>query len=105
MIKPLITEKSLAKAKTGRFTFGVPSDFTKGQIKKTIEELFEVTVAKVWTVKRGREVYLNRTRRKGIKPGRKSAILTLKKGNFDFFDLSSNQESKDNSKKEKGGKR
>lgn len=47
--RPIISEKSLLDARSGVFTFIVDKNATKGQIGKSIEELFKVHVTSVAT--------------------------------------------------------
>ncbi|OTA42248.1 MAG: 50S ribosomal protein L23 [Symbiobacterium thermophilum] len=79
IIKPLITEKSVAKMSEGKYAFKVRLDANKTQIKKAIEEIFGVTVVRVNTMRvRGK------VRRRGPYVGRRSdwkkAIVQLKEG-------------------------
>lgn len=50
IIKPLLTEKSYAGIQNKIYTFVVAKDAGKIEIKKAVEELFGVKVAKVNTV-------------------------------------------------------
>ena len=50
ILAPVITEKSAANAQKGVYTFKVDKKATKTQIKKTIEEAFNVKVLNVNTV-------------------------------------------------------
>ena len=69
LLKPIITEKSMVLAKTGRFTFSVTPEMTKSQIKTEIESLFAVNVLSVRTP-------------------RFKAIVTLKPGQkIEYFEL------------------
>ena len=79
IIKPLITEKSVAKMSEGKYAFKVRLDANKTQIKQAIEEIFGVTVVRVNTMRvRGK------LRRQGKYIGRRSdwkkAIVQLKEG-------------------------
>lgn len=49
IIKPVISEKSLKDAGSGRYTFVVAKDADKKDIKEAVERLFEVNVKKVFT--------------------------------------------------------
>lgn len=49
IIKPIISEKSLKDAMVGKYTFLVNKKATKIDIKKAIEDAFEVKVTKVLT--------------------------------------------------------
>ena len=50
IIKPLLTEKSYAGIANKVYTFVVAKNADKVQIRKAVEELFDVKVAKVNTV-------------------------------------------------------
>ena len=83
---PLITEKgSLLQENARQVIFRVRPDANKIEIKKAIEVLFKVKVAKVQTVR-----YLGKMRRVGRNTGRlpqwKKAYVTLQEGHkIDFF--------------------
>ena len=48
--RPVITEKSTDMQEEGRYTFEVPPEATKHQIKWAVEEAFSVRVVKVNTM-------------------------------------------------------
>ena len=50
ILKPVITEKSMDDLQTGKYTFKVAKDANKSEIKKAVEEIFGVKVAKVNTI-------------------------------------------------------
>lgn len=87
IIEPMVTEKStIAREMYNRYTFKVTPTATKPQIAKAIEEIFEVTVLEVRTIKMQGKV-----KRLGRNIGRRSAwkkaIVTLKEGDsVDFFE-------------------
>ena len=80
LIKPMISEKSVAMMEEGKYSFIVDKDANKIEIKHAVEELFHVSVVQVTTrtipgkVKR-------RGRFEGKQPDTKRAIVTLKPGN------------------------
>ena len=90
IIKPLVTEKMTAiKEKQNKFGFIVRPQANKLQIKKEVEELYNVTVTDVNTMNYAGK---NKTRytRAGLVKGRtnavKKAIVTLKEGDtIDFY--------------------
>ncbi len=86
-IIPVLTEKSLAQAKEGNYTFWVDRKLNKNQIRKLIEEVFGVQVTRVRTINvRGEIKRTFRGRKIVIKP-RKKAIVTLKgKEKIDLFE-------------------
>lgn len=59
--RPFITEKSHWEADAkGRYTFVVDAKASKPEIKKAVEELYKVRVAKVRTINRKGESYRTR---------------------------------------------
>lgn len=50
ILKPVITEKSMDELQAGKYTFKVAKDANKTEIKKAVEQLFDVKVAKVNTL-------------------------------------------------------
>ncbi len=91
LIKPLITEKMTAVTEKypNRYGFVVDKRASKSQIKKAVEDMYEVTVASVNTM-----VYLGkrsmRYTKTGFQTGKKSnfkkAIVTLNEGQtIDFY--------------------
>ena len=87
ILKPVITEKSMDDLQTGKYTFKVAKDANKSEIKKAVEQLFGVEVAKVNTMN-----CLGRTKRVGRYVGKtsdwKKAIITLTEGSkaIEFFE-------------------
>ena len=77
ILKPVITEKSMAAMEEKKYTFIVHTDATKNQIKEAVEKLFEGTkVEKVNTMNLD-----GRKKRRGMVVGRtaktKKAIVQL----------------------------
>lgn len=76
IIRPVVTEKTMNGMPVKKYTFEVAKDAGKIEIKKAIEELFEVKVSKVNTMHvRGR--YRRQGRTGGYTPSWKKAIVTL----------------------------
>ena len=50
ILKPVITERSMDDLQAGKYTFKVAADANKTEIKKAVEKLFDVKVAKVNTL-------------------------------------------------------
>ncbi|AEX85294.1 50S ribosomal protein L23 [Marinitoga sp. 1135] len=50
VIRPVLTEKTYLLMGEGKYTFEVAKDATKPEIKKAVEELFNVKVEKVYTM-------------------------------------------------------
>lgn len=86
---PIITEKSMADAEKGRFTFVVTSTADKKVIKEAVERQFNVKVIAVATVivkGKVKRVGKKRTEKK-LHPFKK-AVVTLAAGQkIDVFDL------------------
>jgi large subunit ribosomal protein L23 len=79
ILAPIVSEKSYHGAVHGKYTFKVHPDAHRTQIRHAVEELFEVHVVRVNTIK----VQAKPKRRglfKGTKPGWKKAIVQLKPG-------------------------
>jgi large subunit ribosomal protein L23 len=90
--RPIITEKSTTlKEAKNRYVFRVDVGANKRQIKKAIEDLFDVTVVDVRTaVFRGKfTVVMNRRGRfQGYRPNWKKAFVTLAEGDtIDVVDV------------------
>lgn len=87
IIKPIITENSMAGLEFNKYTFKVAKDANKIEIAKAVEKLFGVQVAKVNTISvKGR--FKRMGRNEGYKPDWKKAIVTLKEGSktIEFFE-------------------
>jgi len=80
MIKPVFTEKSLAAAKMGNYTFRVEPRMDKKRIAVEIAKIFGVKVIKVRTIKTGGEKGRNAKGRNFSVKASKKAIVTLKEG-------------------------
>ena len=85
--KPLITEKSsIGREEQNLATFAVDPRATKHDIRRAVEELFEVEVTRVRTMRQPRK-----TKRVGMSSGRraewKKAIVELAEGHsIEFFE-------------------
>lgn len=81
LIKPLITEKSMAHAATGKYTFVVAKQANKDRIKQVVQETFNVHVIDVAT-----QIIKGRTKRMGLRRTEidmadwKKATVTLRPG-------------------------
>lgn len=77
--RPILTEKSMRGTEAGKYTFEVAEGANKLTIKQAVEELFDVTVTKVNTIK-----IPGRTKRRGQyhyhAGGYRKAIVTLAPG-------------------------
>ena len=85
--KPVITEKSMASMAEKKYTFIVHVDANKSQIKRAVEEVFNVKVEDVNTING-----LGKTKRMGVHVGKRSdykkAIvkLTQESNGIEFFE-------------------
>ena len=85
--EPVITEASIKNMQDKKYTFKVPADANKVEIKKAVEEIFKVEVEKVYTITMKRK-----TKRVGYHMGKtsewKKAIvkLTTDSKTIEFFD-------------------
>lgn len=87
VIRPIITERSVAGLGLKKYTFEVAKNANKIEIAKAVEELFGVDVAKVNTINvRGK--YRRQGRHEGYTPSWKKAIVTLteKSKTIEFFE-------------------
>jgi large subunit ribosomal protein L23 len=80
VISPVVSEKSYALIAQNKYTFRVHPDAHKTQIRQAVEEIFDVTVTDVRTMK-----MKPKPKRRGWTPGRtrgwKKAIVELAPGN------------------------
>ena len=80
--KPLMSEKSYAQIQNKVYTFIVDKNANKVEIRKAVEEIFNVQVEKVNTVTTKGETKIRNTK-SGVVKGKtsdiKKAIVTLKK--------------------------
>ena len=87
ILKPVITERSMDDLQAGKYTFKVATDANKTEIKKAVEKLFDVKVAKVNTLNVN-----GKAKRVGRFFGKtadwKKAIITLTEGSktIEFFE-------------------
>lgn len=87
IIRPIITEQSMAQMEENKYTFEVAKTSNKSEIKKAIESIFSVKVAKVNTMN-----MTGKVKRQGMnigkRPNWKKAIVTLTDDSkpIEFFD-------------------
>ena len=90
LLKPIVTEKMTAQGeKFNRYGFIVEKTANKVQIREAIEELYEVTVVDVNTMRYGGKLK-SRFTRSGVTRGKtntyKKAIVTVAEGEvIDFY--------------------
>jgi large subunit ribosomal protein L23 len=87
VIKPIITEESMNDMAYGKYTFKVDKKANKSEIKRAVENIFNVKVEKVNTMN-----ILGKEKRMGVHVGRrpswKKAIVTLTEDSdeIEFFE-------------------
>ena len=87
IIKPIITEKSTDEMAEGKYTFMVNRRSNKTEIRKAVETVFDVKVARVNTMN-----MIGKVKRQGYTSGRrtgwKKAIVKLTEGSktIEFFE-------------------
>ena len=87
IIRPIITESSLAMTQNKKYTFEVAKNATKPEIAKAVEEAFKVEVLSVNTIN-----VKSKPRRMGVHLGKtrswKKAVVTLTADskNIEFFE-------------------
>ena len=78
IIRPIVSEKSYALLDQGVYTFLVPSDVNKTEIRQAVESIFNVRVSKVNTLNRkGKRKRNRRSFTFGTRPDTKRAVVTL----------------------------
>jgi large subunit ribosomal protein L23 len=90
VLRPVISEKSMAQTSHSKYTFAVRIDANKLQIKGAVEELFDVTVLGV-NVLNTKPKEKSRNRGRGRQAGYtspwKKAVVTIKAGDsIEFFE-------------------
>jgi large subunit ribosomal protein L23 len=84
ILKPVVTEKSMAEMSDKKYTFYVHPDATKTQIKEAVEKMFDGTkVESVNTVVIPGKLK-RRGRTQGMTAKRKKAIVALTEGSKDI---------------------
>ena len=86
ILNPVISEKSYSATDGGKYTFMVDPRSNKSEIKDAVEEVFDVRVTRVNTMRTK-----GKPRRRGITVGRtaqgKKAVVTLAPGEqIEFFE-------------------
>ena len=86
IVKPVITERSMDDAQERKYTFHVATAANKTQVKKALEEIFDIEIAKVNIMNvKGKKKRQGRT--SGMTAASKKAIVTLKETSkeIEFF--------------------
>lgn len=89
ILRPVVSEKSYALLEDNVYTFEVALGASKPEIRFAVEELFEVSVVKVNTLRRkGKQRRNRRTNKMGRRPDSKRALVTLAAGDsIDVFEV------------------
>jgi len=77
ILKPVITEQSMADVADKKYVFRVAIDANKTEIKAAVEAVFGVKVAKVNTIRMQGKVKRTGAYPAGRRPAYKKAIVTL----------------------------
>lgn len=77
--RPYVTEKSHSLAQKGVYVFEVDTNATKTMIRRSVEQLYEVNVAKV-NISNKKSLRKRFGKSMGKTAGQKKAMITLKKG-------------------------
>lgn len=80
LVRPFITEKSMAMAADSKYVFEAEISANKHQIAQAITEIYKVAVQKVNAISLQSEERIVRGRYKATSKKRKKVIVTLKKG-------------------------
>ena len=88
ILKPVITEKSMAGMGEKKYTFLVHTEANKAQIKEAVEKMFEGAKVKNVNTMNYKGKVKNKSRRRGPIPGKtaktKKAIVTLTQDSKDI---------------------
>lgn len=87
IVRPLITEKTTALIELRQYTFEVKQGSNKVEVKKAVEELFNVKVTAVNMINcRRKERRVGKY--EGLRPAVQKAVVTLAEGNkLDVFEI------------------
>ncbi len=86
LLKPVITEKTTMMMSDGKYTFKVPLHANKIEIRKAVEQVFDVKVKSVTTL-RMMGKFKRMGKYVGKRPDYKKAIVTLREGEtIEFFE-------------------
>ncbi|MBR3569214.1 MAG: 50S ribosomal protein L23 [Oscillibacter sp.] len=88
IIRPIITERSMASAQDKKYVFEVAPDANKIQVKQAVEEIFGVKVADVNTINMSGKKKRVGAGRPGMTKSWKKAYVRLKDDSktIEFFD-------------------
>ncbi len=90
LLHPVVSEKSYALMEKGAYVFVVAPDATSSDVRRAVEQSFQVRVTKVNTLNRKGKVRRNRrTNTVGQRTSTKRAMVTLAPGDrIDLFERS-----------------
>lgn len=93
LIRPIITEKSMKETALGRFTFEVDIQAKKPEIRRAIEEKFNVNVKKVETlIVKGRKKRVGKKRISvKLAPWKKAIVKLNNNQKIDLFEGETNE--------------
>ncbi len=77
--RPRITEKASVLAEENMYVFEIDKRANKSLVKMAVKELYKVSPVKVNIINSPAKVKISRGK-KGVKPGKKKAVVYLKKG-------------------------
>jgi large subunit ribosomal protein L23 len=81
LIRPVVSEKTYGLMENGVYVFVVDSKATKIDVRRAVEQAFDVTVTNVNTLNRkGKSIRDRRTGQYHSRSDQKRAIVTLKAG-------------------------
>jgi large subunit ribosomal protein L23 len=86
ILKPVISEKSMADAESKKYTFKVATDASKTEVRHAVEEIFGVQITKVNIMNvKGKKKRMGRN--VGMTSASRKAIVTLAPGSkeIEFF--------------------
>ena len=88
ILRPIITEQSMEHADLKKYVFEVSPDANKIEIKKAVEEIFDVKVDKVTTLNmKGKEKRVGRHPKGNRKDWKKAVVkLTNASKTIEFFE-------------------
>lgn len=101
IVKPVISEKSFKEASANKYTFVVARHATKTDVKNAIEQLFGVTVKRVFTANiKGTKTRNVRGARQILDTSYKKARVALAPGQkIDIFEEKTKEDEKKKTKK------
>lgn len=89
ILEPIVSEKSFALLERNVYTFKVHPSATKPEIAKAVEQIFDVDVLNVNTLRRrGKRIRNRRSLTYGRRPDSKRAMVTLAEGDsIELFEV------------------